>query len=84
MRLCAKLCGMDREIISQTVRAGKRTFFISVKKTNGGVPYLEIAESKFDSGGAMKSKVTVFPEYLDDFLKTLLEIAPKVKDPNGK
>lgn len=62
------------EIFSQTVRAGKRTYFFDVKATRAGENYLTITESKRrfnnDQGKFFYEKHKVFL-YKEDFQKFL-------------
>jgi hypothetical protein len=61
-----------QEIFSETVRAGKRTYFFDVKSTRGGEYYLTITESKRrfnnDSGKFFYEKHKLFL-YKEDFEK---------------
>jgi hypothetical protein len=61
-----------QEIFSETVRAGKRTYFFDVKSTRGGEYYLTITESKRrfgnDTGKFVYEKHKLFL-YKEDFEK---------------
>ena len=67
----------DREeIYSQSVRAGKRTYFFDVKSTRSNDYYLTITESKKRFGRDGKSfyekhKVFLYKEDLEKFLEAL-------------
>jgi hypothetical protein len=70
--------GEDRqEIFSETVRAGKRTYFFDVKATRAGEYYLTITESKrrFSNDQAKffyeKHKVFLYKEDFEKFLNGL-------------
>ena len=64
--------GSRQEIFSETVRAGKRTYFFDVKSTRAGEYYLTITESKRrfnnDSGKFFYEKHKLFL-YKEDFEK---------------
>lgn len=66
-----------QEIFSETIRAGKRTYFFDVKATRAGEYYLTITESKrrFSSDQAKffyeKHKVFLYKEDFEKFLNGL-------------
>ncbi len=88
-----------QEIFSQTVRAGKRTYFFDVKATRNNDYYLTITESKkrFNKDGKQyfeKHKVFLYKEDFEKFNKGLTEVisfitneqpvvAPPQKDGSG-
>ena len=68
-----------QEIFSQTVRAGKRTYFFDVKATRNNDYYLTITESKkrFNKEGKQyfeKHKVFLYKEDFDKFNEGLAEV----------
>ncbi len=71
---------VDRqEIFSQTVRAGKRTYFFDVKATRNNDYYLTITESKkrFNKEGKQyfeKHKVFLYKEDFEKFSDGLTEV----------
>jgi hypothetical protein len=67
------------EIFSQTVRAGKRTYFFDVKATRNNDYYLTITESKkrFSKDGKQffeKHKVFLYKEDFEKFNEGLTEV----------
>lgn len=58
---------------SRTVKAGARTYFLDVKDTKEGTPYLVITESRFKGEGSERerSTVVVFPEDAEAFGKAV-------------
>ena len=71
--------GGRQEIYSQTVRAGKRTYFFDVKATRNNDYYLTITESKkrFNKDGKQffeKHKVFLYKEDFDKFKEGLAEV----------
>ncbi len=68
-----------QEIFSQTVRAGKRTYFFDVKATRNNEYYLTITESKkrFNKEGKQyfeKHKVFLYKEDFEKFSDGLTEV----------
>jgi hypothetical protein len=75
------------EIYSQTVRAGKRTYFFDVKATKSNDYYLTITESKkrFNRDGRHyfeKHKVFLYKEDFEKFLEGLTEVVDYIKTAN--
>jgi hypothetical protein len=68
---------------SQTIRAGSNTYFMDVKQTKAGKPYLTITESRFKGEGEKhhRSSISIFPEHLPDFLQALNAIAGGIEQP---
>jgi hypothetical protein len=71
--------GGRQEIFSQTVRAGKRTYFFDVKATRNNEYYLTITESKkrFNKEGKQyfeKHKVFLYREDFEKFRDGLTEV----------
>lgn len=71
--------GGRQEIFSQTVRAGKRTYFFDVKATRNNDYYLTITESKkrFNKEGKQyfeKHKVFLYKEDFEKFNEGLTEV----------
>ena len=71
--------GGRQEIFSQTVRAGKRTYFFDVKATRNNDYYLTITESKkrFNKEGKQyfeKHKVFLYKEDFEKFNNGLTEV----------
>ena len=61
---------------SQIVKAGAKTYFMDLKDTKEGKPYLVITESRFkgDRKERERSSIAVFPEYAHGFLQALQEM----------
>jgi len=80
--------GYKDEIYSNSVRAGKRTYFFDVKSTRGGDLYLTITESKkqFTDDGKFhfqKHKLFLYKEDFEKFsdgLKDVLGEIEKLRD----
>jgi hypothetical protein len=66
---------------SLTVKAGGRTYFFDVQKTREGKPYLTITESRYMGKDKERERntITVFPEQLEEFSRTLYKMVKKVK-----
>jgi len=58
------------EQTSKTVKAGAKTYFLDLKETKEGKPYLVITESRFKGEGQQRERasIAVFPEHARDFL----------------
>jgi len=57
-----------KELFSDKVRAGNRTYFFDVKESSQGAKYLTISESKKDEKGNYRhSRVMVFEECASEF-----------------
>ena len=78
----------QNEVHSQSIRAGKRTYFFDVKKTRGDDLYLTITESKkkFNNNGKPfyeKHKIFLYKEDFEKFeegLKGALDKIQELKD----
>ncbi len=77
------------DIYSQSLRAGKRTYFFDVKSTKSGNLYLTITESKRrfsnDGGKAFyeKHKLFLYPEDFESFTNHLNDTLEEIKKLNG-
>lgn len=73
-----------KEIFSERVRAGKRTYFFDVKATRSNDYYLTITESKrrFKDDGYTyeKHKIFLYKEDFNKFLKALNSSVDHVKE----
>lgn len=84
-----KLAKKNREdIYSNTVRAGKRTYFFDAKATRNEDYYLTITESKkrYDKEGNYtfeKHKIFLYKEDFDKFSEGLLEAIEVLKEANN-
>jgi len=68
-----------KELFSRTVKAGKRTYFISVKEASNQHKYITITESRLvDEGKFDRSRVMVFQDKLGDFAKAFGEACQAV------
>ena len=56
---------------SETIRAGSKTYFIDLKETKEGKPFLVITESRFKGEGKEheRTSIAVFPEYAQSLLE---------------
>ena len=66
--------------VSKTVKAGGITYFIDLKKTKKGKPYLMITESRFKGEGEERERKTliVFSESVKAFSKAIGDMAAKL------
>lgn len=63
-----------KELFSQRLVAGKRTYFFDVKESREGVKFLVIAESRLVGEKRERSSIMIFQEHLAAFLAALQEI----------
>jgi len=62
------MTGKRKELFSQRVSAGSRTYFFNVKESADGMKYLVISESRQVGAGSYEhNRVMVFPEHLGAF-----------------
>lgn len=73
--------GDQREIYSQKVRAGKRTYIFDVRATRGNDYYITITERKKqnDGGPAQKQKIFLYKEDFNKFVASLNDVVGHVK-----
>jgi hypothetical protein len=61
-----------KELFDRTVKAGKRTYFISVKEASNKKKYVTITESKLiDDNKYERFRIMVFQEKIGDFVNAL-------------
>ena len=72
---------MDQNIDSKTVKAGSKTYFLDIKETKDGKPYLVIVESRFkgDSEERERRTIIVFQENAKEFAEAVSEMTDKLK-----
>ncbi len=62
---------LQNVVFNERVRAGNRTYFMDVKETKEGKPYLSLQESRKKDEGFEKFRILVFEDHLQDFIKAL-------------
>jgi len=69
---------------NQIVRAGSTTYFLDVKETKTGKPYLAITESHFQGEGVQRQRktISVFHEHIPKFIEALNTIAGRIQQSN--
>ena len=68
-----------KELFSRTVKAGKRTYFVSVKEASNQHKYITITESRLvEDGKFNRSRVMVFQDKLGDFANAFAEACQAV------
>ncbi|MGB9695460.1 MAG: DUF3276 family protein [Caldisericaceae bacterium] len=61
-----------KELLLEKVTAGKRTYFISVRKASKGSSYLVVAESiKNNDGTLTRNSVMIYDDHLEDVNKAI-------------
>lgn len=75
-----------KELFTEKVMAGSRTYFFDVKEAKDGTKYLVISESRQGSSSYEHSRVMIFEEHLEAFVegfqKTLQFLGVKTKSYN--
>ncbi len=61
----------DKEIASEKVAAGKRTYFIDLKEKQNGDRVIKITESRKNEGEFIRSTVMIFQEDFEKFFEAL-------------
>lgn len=60
-----------KELFNRMVKAGQRTYFISVKEANNQKRYVTLTESKAVNGKFERKMIMVFQEKINDFVDAL-------------
>ena len=74
----------NKEIYSEKITKGKRTYFFDINKNEKGDLFLKISESKKTENGFEHFRVMVFEEDINDFSETLQRALKKFKSLNKK
>jgi|Deesub1362A_J573_1020465.scaffolds.fasta_scaffold25892_1 DNA-directed RNA polymerase specialized sigma24 family protein len=61
----------SKEIFSESIKAGRRVYFIDVKESHEGVKYLVISESRSSQEAWEHSRVMIFQEHIPSFARAL-------------
>ncbi len=71
---------------SVQIRAGKRTYFLDVARTNEQKPYLRITESRFtgEEGERERNTIFVFPEEAEQFAQAVAGMAARIRRDHDK
>ena len=72
---------VEREENSRTIKAGAKTYFLDIKETKEGKPYLMITESRFKGEGEERerSTIVVFQDNAQAFSEALTEMVEKLE-----
>ena len=71
------------DIFSTSFHAGRRTYFLDIKKTKDGDKYIKISESKrTDQDDFERHHIMVFQENIDKFADAVAETIKKMKEPD--
>lgn len=80
--------GERKELFSEHLQAGNRTYTFEIKQLRDGARYLVINEARQQGSGLLPNRVMVFEEHFEAFFASLartaeflgLEIAPRQRD----
>ena len=68
-----------KELFNQMVKAGKRTYFVSVKEASNNRKYLTLTESKLvDDNKFERFRIMVFQDKLGDFANAFADACKMV------
>jgi len=70
----------ENAIFSERVLAGRRVYFIDVKRSSKGDLYLVISERRRTEEGKVRDRIWVFKEDLDKFLEALEKATRVVRE----
>ena len=72
---------IEREENSRTIKAGSKTYFLDIKETKEGKPFLMITESRFKGEGEERERSTiiVFQDNAQAFSEALTEMVEKLE-----
>jgi hypothetical protein len=63
-----------KELFSRMVKAGQRTYFVSVREANNGNKYLTVTESKrIEKDKFDRSRIFIFKNKIEEFMEALQE-----------
>ncbi|MGB9613102.1 MAG: DUF3276 family protein [Candidatus Margulisiibacteriota bacterium] len=64
------------ELFSRMIRAGRRTYFVSVKSAKNNLKYITLTESRLNGqNGFDRSRIMFFPEKLEELVDALQDAA---------
>jgi len=66
-------------IYSESLKTKGQTYFFDVREAKNGKKYLMITASRIKEGEKLRSTITVFPDNLQEFGKTVAKMQEKVK-----
>jgi|JI9StandDraft_1071089.scaffolds.fasta_scaffold163282_1 hypothetical protein len=69
----------DKDLFTEKVLAGKRTYFIDLKEKHNGDHLVKITESRKNEGEAIRSTVMIFQEDFDKFFEAMDKIRNNIK-----
>lgn len=78
--------GMERGLDPQTVHeekvhAGKRNYFVAVKLTNGGEPYISLKENKKSADGRVENRrILIYPEDSAKIIRAIERADEKMRE----
>jgi len=70
----------SKEIYSDKIIKGRRTYFFDIKESEKGALYLKITESKKTEEGFEHRHVLIFEEDINDFTDAMLRVIVNFKD----
>ena len=68
----------DKELMSEKVPAGKRTYFLDLKEKPNGDRLLKITESRKNEGDFIRTTVMIFQEDFDKVFEAMDRIRDRI------
>jgi len=66
---------MAEEILTKSLKCGKRLYHFNLKRTSGGNKYIDIVEIRPQGDTKEKDRIVIFEDHIEEFLNTLKEMA---------
>ncbi|NOZ64381.1 MAG: PUR family DNA/RNA-binding protein [Caldiserica bacterium] len=66
---------MAEELLTKSLKCGKRIYHFNLKKTTGGNKYLDIVEIRPQGDTREKDRIVIFEDHIEEFMSTLSDMA---------
>ena len=66
---------MAEELLTKSLKCGKRLYHFNLKRTSGGNRYLDIVEIRPQGDTREKDRIVIFEDHIEEFLATFKEMA---------
>ena len=66
---------MAEELLTKSLKCGKRIYYFNLKKTTGGNKYLDIVEIRPQGDTREKDRIVIFEDHIEEFMNTLNDMA---------
>lgn len=69
----------DKEIYTERLKKGNRTYYFDIKESENGAYYIKVSESKQIGNEIEKYRILVFEEDIEDFEKSISRLITQLK-----